>query len=118
MAKRKTDGHERIIDGAATNRHKLVIAGKKGVASPLGPVIISAAVERERKCHGLDDTDARRNLHRAGDQRIPAGRVLIGLVPQGSDPVLRVAQIYFLGWPPLLCRGGCYLAAPRFASLP
>ena len=39
-------------------------------------VVNKNRVEEERD-HGLDDPDSRRDLHRPGNQRLSAGRVLI-----------------------------------------
>src|SRR5689334_9097294 len=69
----------------------------KAVALPLTAAILDAsAVEREGAIDGLDHSDLGRDLHRARDQRLPAGRVLISR-PRGRHVWLDALTFFHSG---------------------
>ena len=61
--------------GCCVNRRRHCASTRKSVK--LHCCLKGGRAHFKEKDHGLDDTDTRRNLHRARDQRLSAGRVLI-----------------------------------------
>ena len=77
----------------ATNRPGPDKSRDDAVALRLAPLMFRYQPENTRKSHGLDHSNARRDLHRPRDQRLPAGGVLIRKEPHPANVIRLVRQV-------------------------